>query len=134
MNTLLDLRDKLQETHAAMALLRSALGAEPAEELLSLTAESLVRRQEQLEAAFAAAAGKQYLDICAYRLIPEAADSYPLLGITKILGEFQQLVTTVFDALKTQKPKTRARVAPELVQLSSFDFGYVAPGSLERSF
>jgi hypothetical protein len=53
------------------------------------------------------------------------------LGLSKILAEFQQLVTTVFDAIKTNKPKTRARIAPDLVQMSSFDFGYVAPGSLE---
>jgi hypothetical protein len=96
-----------------------------------LMAESLARRQETLEAAFAEAAEADYLDICNYRLIPEAGDTYPVLGLSKILAEFQQLVTTVFDAIKTKKPKVRARIAPELVQLSSFDFGYVAPGSLE---
>src|SRR5437667_9485732 len=131
MNALLDIRDKIQDTHATMARLRSALVAHPSDEALALMAESLARRQEDLEARFAALANTQHLDICKYRLIPETGESYPILGLSKILGEFQQLVTTVFDAIKTRKPKTRARIAPELVQLSSFDFGYVGSGSLE---
>src|SRR5262249_8454239 len=88
-------------------------------------------RQEQLEKTFWQTAATQQLDVCRYRLIPEAGESYPILGLSKILAQFQQLVTTVFDAIKTKKPKARARIAPELVQLSSFEFGYVAPGSLE---
>jgi len=131
MNSILDLREKLQDTHAAMAQLRNAISANPTDEGLVLMAESLVRRQEQLEEAFSQAAATQQLDICRYRLIPEAGENYPILGLTKILAEFQQLVTTVFDAIKTKKPKARARIAPELVQLSSFEFGFVAPGSLE---
>jgi hypothetical protein len=125
------LRDQLHNTHATMLRMRIAVAKDPHDEGLALMAESLARRQETLEAAFAEAAEADYLDICNYRLIPEAGDTYPVLGLSKILAEFQQLVTTVFDAIKTKKPKVRARIAPELVQLSSFDFGYVAPGSLE---
>jgi hypothetical protein len=131
MNMLLDLREKLQDTHATMARLRRALIASPGDDGLALMAESLAQRQEDLEVAFSRAAGAQLLDVCKYRLIPETGDAYPILGISKILAEFQQLVTTVFDAIKTKRPKVRARIAPDLVQLSTFDFGYVAPGSLE---
>jgi hypothetical protein len=131
MNMLLDLREKLQDTHATMAQLRRALIASPGDDGLALMAESLAQRQEDLEAAFSRAAGAQLLDVCKYRLIPETGDTFPILGISKILAEFQQLVTTVFDAIKTKRPKVRARIAPDLVQLSTFDFGYVAPGSLE---
>jgi hypothetical protein len=131
MNVLLDLREKLQDTHATMARLRTAIAVTPDDEGLALMAESLLRRQEVLEVGFSEIANSQHLDICKYRLIPESGDTYPILGLSKILAEFQQLVTTVFDAIKTKRPKTRARIAPELVQLSSFDFGYVAPGSLE---
>jgi hypothetical protein len=83
-----------------------------------------------LETAFSQVAKLRHLDVCRYRLIPETGDNYPVLGLTRILGEFQELVTTVFDAIKTKKPKMRARVAPDMAQLSSFDFGYVTPGSL----
>jgi hypothetical protein len=114
-----------------MARLREALAATPDDEGLALMAESLLQRQEYLEDKFAEAANSQQLDICRYRLIPETGQAYPILGLSRILGEFQELVTTVFDAIKTHKPKTRARIAPELIQLSSFDFGYVVPGSLE---
>jgi len=131
MNVLLDLREKLQDTHATMAHLRRAIAASPDDEGLALMAESLAHRQEVLQANFSEAANSNQLDVCKYRLIPETGEAYPILGLSKILGEFQELVTTVFDAIKTRKPKTRARIAPELVQLSSFDFGYVVPGSLE---
>jgi hypothetical protein len=131
MNTFLDIRDKLQDTHATMAKLRAAIAAKPEDDSLALMAQSLVRRQQQLEAAFAQAANSRQLDICKYRLIPETGETYPILAVAKILAEFQELVTTVFDAIKTSRPKVRARNAPELVQLSSFDFGYVIPSSLE---
>lgn len=131
MNELLDLREKLQDTHATMARLREAMAATPNDEGLALMAESLVSRQENLEGRFSEVANTQQLDVCKYRLIPETGQAYPILGLSKILGEFQELVTTVFDAIKTHKPKTRARIAPELVQMSSFDFGYVVPGSLQ---
>jgi len=131
MNTLLDIRDKLQDTHATIAKLRAAIAAKPEDDSLTLMAESLLRRQQQLEAAFAQAANSQQLDICKYRLIPETGETYPILAISKILAAFQELVTTVFDAIKSNRPKVRERIAPEVVQLSSFDFGYVTFGSLE---
>lgn len=131
MNGLLDLREKLQDTHATMRRLQAAIAASPDEEGLVLMAESLMQRQASLEASFSEAANAEQLDICKYRLIPEMGNTYPILGVAKILGEFQQLVTSVFDAIKTHKPKARARIAPELVQLSTFDFGYAVPGSLE---
>jgi hypothetical protein len=104
MNMLLDLREKLQDTHATMAQLRRALIASPDDDGLALMAESLAQRQEDLEAAFSRAAGAQLLDVCKYRLIPETGDTFPILGISKILAEFQQLVTTVFDAIITASP------------------------------
>jgi hypothetical protein len=61
MNMLLDLREKLQDTHATMAQLRRALIASPDDDGLALMAESLAQRQEDLEAAFSRAAGAQLL-------------------------------------------------------------------------
>ena len=79
---------------------------------------------------FAELSDKEMIDVCRYRFVPEQSDRYPLLSLTKILSEFQELVTTVFDAVKTGKPKSRGRSSADIVQQSSFDFGYAAAGSL----
>jgi hypothetical protein len=86
MNVLLDLREKIQDTHTTMARLRSAIAASPDDEGLALMAESLARRQEVLEADFSKAADAQQLDICAYRLIPETGETYPILGLSQFWG------------------------------------------------
>jgi hypothetical protein len=54
---------------------------------------------------------------------------YPIISVTRALASFQELVTTVFDAYRTQ-PKLRARFTADVVVGSTLSFGYAYPGSL----
>jgi hypothetical protein len=121
---------ELREIEAEISRVDGLIAKHPQYESLLLDRTSLLKRQNSLEQAFAALADHEMIDVCRYSFIPEESDRYPLLSLTKILTEFQELVTTVFDAVKTGKPKSRATHNAEIVQQSSFDFGYAAAGSL----
>lgn len=129
MTRLLDIREKLQETHAALASVERVAAQSPGDLSLDLTVASLRQRQADLESAFAEAADREFVDVCKYRLISEDQDSYSLSMLTSALGSFQELVTIVYDAIKTG-PKIRTRVSADIVEQSTFDFAYSYPGSL----
>lgn len=121
---------ELRELEAEIARVDDLIAQHPQYESLSVDRASLVKRQSNLESVFDRLTDAQLIDVCRYSFVPDRSDRYPLLSLTKILTEFQELVTTAFDAVKTGKPKVRARASAELQQQSSFDFGYVAAGSL----
>jgi hypothetical protein len=121
---------ELREIEAEIARVDHLIAQHPQYESLLVDRDSLLKRQNSLEVAFATLADHEMIDVCRYSFIPEESDRYPLLSLTKILSGFQELVTTVFDAVKTGKPKARATHSAESVQQSSFDFGYAAAGSL----
>jgi len=128
MTALLELRDKLQDTHATIEGLQRALADHPDDAALAFTVRSLESRQRVLEQAFLAEANADHLDVCNYRLIPEGS-TCSVAAISRALGSFQDLVTVVFDAMKNG-PKLRARPSAEIVAGSTLDFGYAYPGSL----
>jgi hypothetical protein len=128
MTALLELRDKLQDTHATIEGMQRAMAAHPDDQGLALTVRSLERRQQTLAQAFRAEANIDHLDVCNYRIMSEES-SCSIAAITHALGSFQDLLSVVFDAFKNG-PKIRARLSAEIVSRSTLDFGYAYPGSL----
>lgn len=121
---------ELRNIEAEIARVDDLITRHPEYESLLLDRDSLIKQQSSLERIFSSLADEEMVDVCRYRFIPEQSDRYPLLSLTKILTVFQELVTNVFDAVKTGKPKARAKHSAEITQQSSFDFGYAAAGSL----
>jgi hypothetical protein len=95
--------------------------------LLSLT--SLEARRDDLLEELSEITKAEQIEICDYRIIPEQSSSYAIAGVTAALHQFQEIVTTVFDAMLS-KPKQRAKIAPDIVQKTQFDFGFAYSGSL----
>ena len=108
MNELLDLREKLQDTHATMARLREAMAATPNDEGLALMAESLVSRQENLEGKFSEVANTQQLDVCKYRLLRRGRPIQSS-GCQKFWESFRNLLRLFLTRLK----RTSRRLGPE---------------------
>jgi hypothetical protein len=130
MSDLIDLKYKLQDTHAAIARLRQASAARPEDRRLDLMLESLRLRESSLEDSFRKVANSQQLEICDYRLIPEnLGNSLPIAGVGDALKTFQMWLTVVFDAVRNG-PKERVRLTPDLVRQSTLEFGYTYSGSL----
>ncbi|HEC65975.1 MAG TPA: hypothetical protein ENI23_11840 [bacterium] len=129
MTALLEIIEKLQETHKTITNLEAYMAKHPKDETLIITTESLYSRQRDLEKAFAEISDKEHLDVCSYRLIAEDRDRFSISALSSTLHEFQSMVTDVYEAYRTG-PKIKAVRSPKIVQESSFDFAYAYPGSL----
>ncbi len=130
MNDLIDIREKLEDTHSAIARIREDLAAEPNDRRLALMLESLEQRRDSLETAFHKIANARQLEVCSYRLIREDDQAFlPIAVVGETLKAFQSWLTVVFDAIKSG-PKLRSRPAAEIVQQTTLDFAYTFAGSL----
>jgi len=129
MTRIAEIQQKLLETNKAIAEMEKAIAIDPKSLSLSAMMKSLENRYQDLEAHFLAAVDSLGIDVCAYRIFPEE-ESPTLKALSSVLGDFQNLVSTVYDAIKTAIPKIRARISAEIVAETEFRFGYTFPGSV----
>lgn len=103
----------------------------PAEGRLAMrmALQSLEMRREELLAALNEVTAADFIDICDYRLIPERETDYSVNMVTQALRSFQDMVTSIYDAITT-RPKIRGSWDAASVVNSSFSFGYSYSGSL----
>jgi hypothetical protein len=129
MSRISEIQGKLLETNAAIAEVEKAIANDPKSLSLSAMMKSLEKRYEKLEADFMAEVDSLGVDVCAYRMFGE--EEHPTLrALSSVLGDFQNLVSTVYDAIKTAVPKIRARISAEIAAETEFRFGYTFPGSV----
>jgi len=129
MNRVSEIQEKLLETNAAMSEVEKAIANDPKSLSLSAMMKSIEKRYQKLESDFMAAVDSLGVDVCAYRIFGEE-ERPTLKALSSILGDFQTLVSTVYDAIKTTIPKVRARISAEVVAETEFRFGYTFPGSV----
>src|SRR5215469_10964227 len=125
---ILDLQAKLQDTNAAIAELERAVLRDPASMSLAANLRSLQKRHAMLEESFVSLANDLELDVCKYRLFPEAGRP-TIAALSHAWADFQNLFSVVYDAIKSG-PKTRARVSAETTSETSFGFAYAYSGSV----
>jgi hypothetical protein len=130
MSRLLDVVDRIRETDAAIAETETAIANNPEYAgSLSLTLGSYARVREELEATFEAVTASERIDVCRYRLF-DAVDISPSIRIiSKVLHDFQDLVTTVYDALDN-KPNQRVATNAAARAATTFGLAYTFSGSL----
>lgn len=129
MSRLLEIQDNLQDTAATIARLERALSEDPQSRSLVAMIGSLEKRQQKLEADFLLEADSLGIDVCSYRLFSEEGRP-TIAAVSKALGDFQTLVSVVYDAIRSARPKERARVSTEIARETGFAFGYAFAGSL----
>lgn len=131
MPELLEIAEKLQDTHAMVVQLEQtiALKGDPPPSIL-MTLNSLKRRQESLESQFAAIAGTEHLDVCRYQLFPQMSTRPTLTALSKTLLGFQGLFTQVYDALSKHVQRMTSKISAEVVAETAFSVAYTFPGSL----
>jgi hypothetical protein len=130
MADLLDILQNLKDTEAALAKVRAVAARHPERRMLTSTIASLQKRHRFLEQRFAAETDRQHLDVCTYRLIPERHDDYSIWALTSALGDFQDALALIYDAIKTGQRKERATWSADVAQETSLNFGYSFSGSL----
>ncbi len=129
MSKLSELQEKLLETNAAMAELDKAIAKDQKSKALAVMAKSLGKRYQKLETEFTDEVDSLGIDVCSYRLFGEE-EQPTLKGFSNVLGDFQNLVTIVYDSIKTAVPKIRAKISADIAAETEFRFGYTYPGSL----
>jgi len=111
MTELVEIQEKIQATTEAISRLERQMAAQPARPSLLANMKSLQNRYTALEADFAAAAARQGIDICSYRIFAEGA-RLTLNGVAKALINFQSLVAQVYDSLK-RGPRRKGHLSDE---------------------
>ena len=129
MNELSDIIFKISETQAAMRKLEPILSQQPSRPSLQANYQSLRKRQENLEEEFRATSSRNQRDVCAYRMIPDGDEVYPMGAVGSALRDFQRWFSSVYDALKTGR-KTHGRLSADAAAESSLNFSFTYPGSL----
>jgi hypothetical protein len=104
------------------------LAAHPGVPSVIATLRTIETRRASLEEQFFAAADELGLDVCGYRIELEGQTA-SISGLTSVLGTFQKIFTTVYDALE-KGPKKTANWSAESISATSFGFAYTFPGSV----
>ncbi len=129
MTQLVDILDSIRGTQAEIARADAALAGGRSRGV-ELSIKSLRFRLERLEEEFADATSRQEIDVCSYRLIPDGGATYPVAALGRAMTTFQELLSVLYDSVKSGQPKARAKMSPESRHESTLDFGYAFAGSL----
>jgi hypothetical protein len=128
MSDLLDLQEKLRDTSAAIAQYERAVAKGSSPSVIS-GLRSLKNRLSTLEAEFLNIAKRVGVDVCSYRLFSDDVLRPAAAGVFSVIGDFQELFSTVYSAIK-DGPKKRAAITPDVAEASAFRFGYSFSGSV----
>src|SRR6266568_9250112 len=120
---------QIEQTEEALVRTEREMRSSPEDRSLRLILASLEKRQGDLSIQFEHATAAHGLDVCTYRLFDRFDQRPHVRSFANALRDFQDLITTVYDAIKNG-PKERARVGVESVAATSFGFGYTFTGSL----
>src|SRR5580692_10937532 len=115
MSQILKLLDDLRDTDAVSEHLREI---EPDQEILRENLEGIQRRREVLARRLNEQLRTTQSDLVQYHVKKTEDDRYPVLAIARAISGFQELVTSVFDALRSA-PKKQYRPQAENVVLST---------------
>lgn len=120
--------ERTRKAFAAVSELEAAVSRAPGDRALQLNLAALRRMADQSQDQLYNYSQRAHIDICNYRLLPEAG-GYPLYYVTRSLLEYQNLFTQIYDAIKNGV-KQRATFGKEAQEESSLELAYTYSGSL----
>lgn len=129
MSDLLAIQELLRDTSAALAHFEQAVAEQPDSFSLAVMLKSFEKRQRQLQAEFQKAAQQVGVDACSYRFFSDFVRP-TVTPLCKALADFQHLYSAAYDAIKTGPKKTSRKLPPDVLDESSFFFGYSFSGSV----
>ena len=96
----------------------------------SVALRSLRARRDELLQALDELSRAQLVDVCDYKIIPDAWDRYPVKAVADAIGSFQEMFTAFFASAREKRPRHRAVFDADIVQASTLNLGYSYSGSL----
>lgn len=123
-----DTLDLLRDTEEAVETLQRNLDSNPASLVAKANLLSVEKRRRDLIRRLDYALHTRQEDLVRYEINRNAA-TYPAMAVAASITTFQELVTAVFDALRTA-PKRRYTPSSESIHLSTLDFATARSGSV----
>lgn len=114
---------------ASVERLERALSRNPDDASLQINLASRRRHFRKAQIELQRSAEFNQVDICHYRLLPEATDKFLVSSVSPSLLAYQLTFSQIFDALKNGA-KRRAVIGAEAEAASAMEFGYAYSGSL----
>lgn len=95
-----------------------------------LALRSLRARRDELRSAADALAERKLVDVCDYRILPDASGNYPVKAVAGVIDSFQDMFTAFFASIRENRPRHKAAFDQSIVQSSTMNFGFAYSGSL----
>jgi hypothetical protein len=121
--------ERTRKAFASISQLEAAIARDPSNRALQLNLSAMRKVAEQSQEQLEKFSELNHIEVCNYRLLPEASQGYSLPYVSSSLLEYQNLFSQIYDA-KKQGPKIRAILGDESFHESLLDFAYSYSGSL----
>jgi hypothetical protein len=126
MNEIHRILEQLQDTDSAATRFEQLAEQNPNDTVHAINVRAIRKRRTDLERRLNAELRNTQSDLVQYHVEKSELDRYPALAVAKAIAGFQELVTAVFDAIRST-PKKRYRPSAENIALSTLDFAMAAP-------
>src|SRR6516165_2221990 len=121
--------ERTRKAFASVSRLEEALARAPSDRSLQLNLSAMRKLALQSQEQLFEFSKRVHVEVCNYRLVPEATDGYALAYVSASMLEYQNLFSQIYDA-KRNGAKTRAVIGKDALQESALEFGYSYAGSL----
>ena len=121
--------ERARNAFASVSRIEAALIHDPSDASLQVNLAAMSKMARQSQDQLLAFSGQRHVEVCNYRLLPEATSSYGLSSVSSSLLEYQNLFSQIHDA-KKNGPKVNAVIGKEAMDESVLEFAYSYSGSL----
>lgn len=126
MNEIQRILDQLLDTDAAVAHFERLAEGQEFDPIHASNLRAIQKRRGDLERRLSNELKATQSDLVQYHVSKPQGDRYPVMAVANAIAGFQELITAVFDAIRSA-PKQRYRPSPENAALSSLDFAMALP-------
>src|SRR5947209_6403266 len=113
--------ERTRKAFASVSQLEAALAREPSDRALQLNLSAMMKLALQSQEQLYSYSRFAKVELCNYRLLPEATSHYGLPHVSKSWLAYQSLFSQIYDA-KKNGPKTNAVIGQEAFEESVLDF------------
>src|SRR5262245_30832599 len=121
--------ERARRAFAQVSQLEMALARDPARRDIQTNLAASLKLANQSQEQLHRLSERSHIEVCNYRLVPEAEEHYALSDVSKSMLEYQNLFSQIYDA-KKNGPRSRAVVDKEVMDESALEFAYSYSGSL----
>lgn len=121
--------ERVREAFAMISQLEAALARDPFDKGLQMNLAATRKMALRSEEELLSFSGRQKIEVCKYRLVPETAEGFAVSAVSQSMGGYQSLFSQIYDA-KKNGGKANAVIGREALSESELEFGYSYSGSL----